>query len=410
MVSRGESSESSPTRAHLGYVDGLRALAALYVLIGHMWLECFPIVYGPSRLPRGRFAALTGWMLYSHFAVSVFIVISGFCLALPVMRSGGRLRGGALAFYKRRIRRIVPPFYAAVAFSLLCIWLLIGQKTGTHWDFGLPVTPRDVLMHVVLLQDIFAQFKINSVFWSIAVEFRIYILFPLFVVLLREGRALPLLALGVLAPLIYYLRVGGTLFPQSGDLAALNQGFTGIAPSYICLFALGMLAARLACAPRREGASPPRAFPWTAAAIALFASIIALSYLFGGYFGFTNYRWAVLDLLVGLCAFCVLVRCALPRQTALRRVLGWRPLAFVGTFAYSIYLIHFPLEQIIWQYLIHPLGLNAYGTFVVMLPVATPLILGASYLFFLIAERPFLHARASRRATSDRVIGASEGL
>ena len=102
MVSRGESSESSPTRAHLGYVDGLRALAALYVLIGHMWLECFPIVYGPSRLPTGRFAALTGWMLYSHFAVSVFIVISGFCLALPVMRSGGRLRGGARRRNSRR--------------------------------------------------------------------------------------------------------------------------------------------------------------------------------------------------------------------------------------------------------------------------------------------------------------------
>lgn len=410
MVSLGESSAASPTRAHLGYVDGLRALAALYVVIGHLWLECFPIVYGPSRLPTGPFAALTGWMLYPHFAVSVFIVISGFCLALPVVRSGGKLRGGALAFYKRRIRRIVPPFYAAVAFSLLCIWLLIGQKTGTHWDFGLPVTPHDVLMHVVFLQDVFAQYKINSVFWSVAVELRIYILFPLFVVLLRNGRALPLLALGVLVPLIFYLRAGATLFPQTGDLEAMNQGFTGIALMYICLFALGMLAARLACAPRRDGASPPRALPWTVAASALFASIIALSYLFGGYFHFTDYRWAILDLLVGLCAFCVLVRGALPRQTVLRRVLGWRPLAFVGTFAYSIYLIHFPLEQIIWQYLIHPLGLNAYGTFLVMLPVATPLILGASYLFFLIAERPFLHAKAPRATRSDRVVSVSEGL
>jgi peptidoglycan/LPS O-acetylase OafA/YrhL len=45
------------------------------------------------------------------------------------------------------------------------------------------------------------------------------------------------------------------------------------------------------------------------------------------------------------------------------RAAGWRPLAFVGGFSYSLYLIHAPLLQLAWLAVVHPLGLIGLPAF-----------------------------------------------
>ncbi len=75
----------------------------------------------------------------------------------------------------------------------------------------------------------------------------------------------------------------------------------------------------------------------------------------------------------------------------LNKALSWRPLVAVGTFAYSIYLIHAPLIQVIWQYLLFPLQPHPLFRLMTLFVVGTPLIVGISYLFFLVGERPFLN-------------------
>lgn len=88
---------ASETRFHLAHLDGLRALAALYVMLDHAALEVWPgllshRVGGPSGVALQCFT-------YAHFAVSVFIVLSGFCLMLPIIKNRGLLRGGAINFF-----------------------------------------------------------------------------------------------------------------------------------------------------------------------------------------------------------------------------------------------------------------------------------------------------------------------
>ena len=103
-------------RAHLDHLDGVRGLAALFVVLHHAWLltaDHFPIA-----AETGLLGLLTNWLLYGHLAVDVFIVLSGFCLILPVARSGGALAGGAAGFYRRRARRILPPYFAALTISV----------------------------------------------------------------------------------------------------------------------------------------------------------------------------------------------------------------------------------------------------------------------------------------------------
>src|SRR6185436_20177965 len=108
--------------------------------------------------------------------VDVFIVISGFCLFLPVVKAGVELRHGALSFFKRRAFRILPPYYASFGASMLALWLVgqsaqfTGKNAPTVWH------------HLLLVHDALSPFAVNSALWSIAVEFHIYLLFPLLVI------------------------------------------------------------------------------------------------------------------------------------------------------------------------------------------------------------------------------------
>src|SRR5437763_1776287 len=83
---------------HLAYLDGVRGLSALYVVVHHVLnvvLKRFP-----EPLPELTYL-LTFWMRFGHYAVDIFIVLSGYCLMLPVMKSSERqLRGGFWAFIK----------------------------------------------------------------------------------------------------------------------------------------------------------------------------------------------------------------------------------------------------------------------------------------------------------------------
>ena len=106
-----------------------------------------------------------------------------------------------------------------------------------------------------------------------------------------------------------------------------------------------------------------------------------------------------LDLPLGLALTALLVAGSRPGRTA--AVLGFRPLAFIGAFSYSIYLIHVPLLAVTWQYALDPLGLHGARALAPMLVVGLPLIVGLSYLFFVCCERPFMSGSQRRAARGD---------
>ena len=236
-VSATEQTQNA-AQVHLSFLDGLRALAALFVVFHHAMLQ----VQVPwERLPPslGHFLRV---FLFGHYAVDVFIVLSGFCLMLPVARSGGHLKGGALAFFKKRARRILPPYYLAMALSLLLIAVLIGQKTGTHWDCSIPVTRAGLLTHLLLIQDVFQKTdtQINHAFWSISVEWRIYFVFPVLVWIWRH--------LGAITTAIATVCFSYLLLALLAH-TPIDTETCGVSPQYLGLFVLGMLGADVAFAP-----------------------------------------------------------------------------------------------------------------------------------------------------------------
>ena len=357
----------------------MRALAALYVLFHHIWLTVWPIGY--NRHPgTGPVQSLTTWLSFGHFSVTVFIVISGFCLGLPIARKGAAGWHGALSFYKRRARRILPPYYAALLLTVLITLTLLHGKTGTLWDVMLPLRADQAWYSLFLLNDVFGTNQINGVFWSVAVECQIYLLFPLLVFIWLRANvwwsAATAIALGYLVA-----------------VKTQHSPYAGLTAQYLAMFAFGFGIAYLYQNPawRQKTAK----FPWAFAAFFLFAALAIKMHATS--LGKAGPRFLWYDLVIGGAAAC-LIMAGCHGNKRLNAFLTSKPMLWIGAFSYSLYLIHLPVLQLVWQYAIRPFNLPDWTQFLTLLVVGTATAIGAAWLFYLLVERHFDPAGEKRAA------------
>lgn len=359
----------------LNYVDGVRALAALYVVLTHAVLVAAPAHSGLNSTP-----ARPSWLPPPHFAVAIFIVVSGFCLTLPVARTDGRLKGGVRRFYSKRARRILPPYYAALALTLVLVWTIVGRKTGNLWDPSVPVSIAGYVGNALLIQDFVGFWQVSVPFWSIAVECQIYLLFPL---LLLCWRRLGALGTVFAAVGLSYVAMIATYF--AGSVGPFY--FPGLTLHFVGLFALGMGAAWLAASERSPWINFRNQIPWSLLMVVFGLCAAALSIS-----GDIDALAPFIELPIGLFAASLLVAASRPKRSGrVRKILGARPLAFVGMFSFSVYLIHAPLLQAEWQYGLRPFHPGSTLSVVLLISIGVPLMLAAAYLFFHLFERRFMH-------------------
>src|SRR5581483_1888782 len=202
----------------LAGLDGVRGLAALFVVMNHVFLRAFP------GYPVDRAPFWAGWFIYGRFAVVVFIVLSGFSLALSPSRRDWRL-DGVSRFARRRARRILPAYWAALAFSLAVAWL-VAPPPGQ----GVPHA-KSVVVNGLLVQNIVGAPSPNRAFWSMAVEAQLYVAFPLLLLMVRRLGAVAMVA-GVTA----VVAAVGIVWPH-GTFVIQSP------PDLAALFAVGILTA-----------------------------------------------------------------------------------------------------------------------------------------------------------------------
>ena len=228
-------------RTHLLFLDGLRGLAALYVVLHHF------LLWGTQGLPAWA-DKIFGWTRFGHFAVDVFITLSGFCLMIPVARSPDRpLQGGFWAFVGRRARRILPSYWAALCLGLALAWFSLGV-------WGQPkLTLGDILSHAFLVHDLRQSWShtIDMAMWSIAPEWQIYFVFAL--ILLPIWRRL-----GSIATIVVGFIIG--LIPHF--TLKMGHNYDWACPWYIGLFALGMAGAVTVFSPHPRRLWPAMRFLW----------------------------------------------------------------------------------------------------------------------------------------------------
>ncbi|MBV8884154.1 MAG: acyltransferase family protein [Chroococcidiopsidaceae cyanobacterium CP_BM_RX_35] len=376
--------EPSKQRLRLAYLDGIRGLASLYVVLVHSYFDP-----GSALL----WLPVTYFLRYGIFAVVIFIVLSGYCLMLPIVRSKrGSLSGGLLGFFMRRIRRILPPYYTALFFCMLIggVTLLLKQASVFGWAdirldalnglFSPVFSFRDVFIYFLFIQNFGLHNRmIDGPTWTIAVEWQIYFVFA--VLLIPIWRRLGLLFTAMTAFVI-----GLALNYLMGSELSSH-----VCPWFIGLFALGMAAAEINFS-RKPSMFRLRSLPWEILAVT-FASLAFFTEWLRFRLNEGLPEWIV-HYCVALGTACFLIYCTnilISGKTfpPVLKLLESRWLVALGIFSYSLYITHAPVVWLVQQFLLSQQlspTMMAAQSFL----IAVPLSLIIAYLFHCAFERPFM--------------------
>jgi peptidoglycan/LPS O-acetylase OafA/YrhL len=215
----------------LAFADGIRGLAALWVVLFHA-SEGGHIDHLKASLPVGLARLLFDW---GHLGVALFFVLSGFVMLHSVRRLPF---DAALAkrFMLRRLLRLTPPYYASIAFVIAYTALKARLQ---HQAVALPELDT-VLSHLLYMQDMLGAPTISVVYWTLCIEIQFYLAFAVMrwiqhraqVRLGAQTAALVVLAFGALAGLPW-------AFGWSWSAAIYPGGFL----SFWYAFMLGVLIA-----------------------------------------------------------------------------------------------------------------------------------------------------------------------
>jgi peptidoglycan/LPS O-acetylase OafA/YrhL len=150
-------------------LDGLRLLAALAVAVYHLTVAWrVDGVHPPAYfLPTASHVTVYGFL-----GVELFFLISGFVIA---MSGWGRPLG---AFFASRVSRLYPAYWAGIVLTTLVVLAL--PVTG-----GVPVTglpgPAGTLANLTMLQEPLGVPAVDTVYWTLFIELRFYLLFAVVV-------------------------------------------------------------------------------------------------------------------------------------------------------------------------------------------------------------------------------------
>lgn len=365
----------------LASIDALRGAAAIGVVLYHT--NAIPGV-DRSLLFGG---AIDDFMFLGKFGVWLFFVISGFCIHLQWARARVNPAARELTFgefWKRRIRRLYPPYLVTLVFYV-GLRISDGQLTADL------LSAWKVLLHVLLLQNLDprALSTMNNVYWTLALEEQLYLLYFVFLAIRRRWGWGAALGAAVAA------RVGWfALAMLLHRAASVDILVTQAAMVQWMIWVLGALSVEAAYG---LVTLPPvaRRLPVAGVLLAIASVLVWAQNYWLGPGLLSNLIWFGAEPVWGL-GFFVLVNWAVDREqrgllgSRWPRALGW--MAGAGVFSYSLYLTHEMIEWHAWP----PLAARmvAAGVQLPHIVVASALLavcLAFAWLFFQLFERPFLN-------------------
>jgi peptidoglycan/LPS O-acetylase OafA/YrhL len=344
MTQLTEQKIARPKIEHIKPLTSLRGIAAIIITIHH-----FSIALVPSW--GATIETQTKLMKNCYLCVDLFFILSGFILAhVYINYFQKNVTSKAYeSFVISRFARIYPLHIVTLLIfvGLECIklaryhWLSINNPNlliGIDPPFTGAYDPPSILSSILLLQAI--DYKTPPLFdivtywnqpsWSISAEFLIYLLFPFLCLFIMKKRNLGTGIISVLA----FLAVCWVL--KSGTL-----NHSGIPSLIRCLSecVLGIIAYKIY---KKGYFQKWFEQDWL-------ANIVLISILITMHFGNI-----LLPFIFPL--FCLLILCWGLNQGSVGKFLSSKPIVFLGTISYSLYLVHWFIQELvkfIWQAKFH---------------------------------------------------------
>jgi peptidoglycan/LPS O-acetylase OafA/YrhL len=378
-------------------IDALRGVAALGVVLYHAILQSSSAV--PNNLFRWPVKLLQFVSSFGYIGVFLFFVISGFCIHLQWAKACANQQPQSIrfgTFWRRRFRRLYPPYIVAFGLFMLMAALTTGINV-THFFV------YDVVMHLLMLHNLDPNtcYSINGVFWTLAIEEQLYLAYFLLLFLRTRWGWGPTLLICAAA------RVAWFMFSHA---AWVTTG-TGIpvpeaAASHWFTWALGAIAV--------EAAFGLVKLPkwcrnlWLAGLAIVVASATSMILPLTQKDTLPhNLAWMLMHPVWGFGFFVLVNRVVQAEQLWLLRLKQPRLIsrfvvrmvaaaAFVGVFSYSLYLTHELVIMQSWWFITRrlPPVLNS-------LLIVVPATLAFAWLFYRFCEKPYMRKAAKRAVRTE---------
>jgi peptidoglycan/LPS O-acetylase OafA/YrhL len=300
---------------HIDSLDGWRGIAILLVFVFH---------YVPRELKNPlEFIASLGWS-----GVDLFFVLSGF-LITGILYDSRESEGYFKAFYMRRILRLFPVYFLAVAVVLMGTHLLSGTRSWVYIPFFF--YGANIVLAFPSAQINFLPHFSCSHFWSLALEEQFYSIWPFVVFYVPRRRTLMMVCIaGIVAALsirVSLLAIHARPWLAFAELPARMDSLLAGA-----LLSLGIRGQQ------RERWLRPRTLRWC---ISLAMGTLVIAILISRSVSFISPSISTFGFSAIAIAGACIVALALVPNTFTSRLGKTRVLRFYGRYSYGLYIWHF---------------------------------------------------------------------
>lgn len=381
----------------LEYIDGLRGVAMLMVLLAHTWSMFKYRIYIPS--PAGTID-IAHFQSLGYLGVSLFLCLSGFCLYFPYASNSSKEEPNLFEFYRKRSRRVLPPYYVALFLASAAAYMGYLPQIYPYSLTGADAV-KQLFFHMFFIHNTTPETTgaLNDTMWSMALEWQLYLFFPLVFVAFRKFNAHAVIFVIFCTNLL-------TRDILSDNVHLENEIYLYILPfsafGRIFDFAVGMYAAWLVGDPRRSKPQSIRIVGYC-----VLACSIAISTAFILQFLHRDAMWTdlipVLPQLAWSVCFAMIIIFAY-QKNALQYLLSSRLIVWLGGFSYSAYLINGAFLMPLCKAFKCSVSHSSAAALAVEFLVIIPIILTISFLFHLVFERPFVRKQSPRTGDCSMIL------